>query len=103
MLKELGYKSESVLSGEEALKFLKDNNADVVLLDMMLGAGMNGRETYEKILTLYPDQKAIIVSGFSESDAVKATLQLGAGGFIKKPYSMDQLNRAVQEVLHPEK
>ncbi len=61
---------------------------------------MNGRQTYEEILKLYPDQKAIITSGFSESDDVKATFQLGAGGFIKKPYSMAQLGRAVKEALN---
>jgi DNA-binding NarL/FixJ family response regulator len=62
--------------------------------------GMNGRQTYEEILTLYPHQKAIIASGFSESDDVKAALQLGVSGFIKKPYTMDALGRAVKEALN---
>jgi len=50
-------------------------------------------------IKLNPDQKAIITSGFSESNDVKATLKLGAGGFIKKPYTMAQLGRAVNEAL----
>ncbi len=71
-----------------------------MVIDMLMEPGMNGRETYEKILKLYPEQKAIIASGFSENDAVSAALKLGASGFIKKPYSMNKLARAVKEALH---
>ncbi len=67
---------------------------------MMMDPGMNGRQTYEEITKLFPAQKAIIASGFSENDDVKAVLQIGIGGFIKKPYSMDQLGRAVKEALN---
>ncbi len=100
MLGNLGYNVHVVPSGEKALEFIKDKKVDLIVLDMLMGPGMNGRETYEEILKLYPSQKAIIVSGFSKSDDVKATLQLGAGGFIKKPYSVVQLGQVVGEVLN---
>lgn len=99
ILTTLNYRVESVSSGELALQFLQDNQVDLVVLDMLMEPGMNGRQTYEKILAIQPSQKAIIASGFSESDDVKEALGLGAGGFIKKPYSIDQLGRAVKEVL----
>ncbi|MBU1232590.1 MAG: response regulator [Proteobacteria bacterium] len=95
----LGYQTESVCSGELALKFLEEHQVDLIIIDMLMEPGMNGRQTYEKILAMYPDQKAIIASGFSESDEVKAALRLGVGGFIKKPYSRDQLGRVVGDVL----
>jgi two-component system cell cycle sensor histidine kinase/response regulator CckA len=66
---------------------------------MLMDPGMNGRQTYEEILKLNPDQKAVIASGFSESDDIKEVLELGAGVFIKKPYSMAKLGRAVKEAL----
>jgi PAS domain S-box-containing protein len=94
-----GYKVDSVSSGELALNFLKDRQVDLIILDMLMEPGMNGRQTYEEILKLYPSQKAIIASGFSESDDVTAALQLGADGFIKKPYSMDLLGRSVKKAL----
>ncbi len=100
MLEGIGYKIDSVCSGELAIKFVKDNPVDLLILDMLMDPGMNGCQTYEEILELYPNQKAIIVSGFSESDDVKAALRLGAGGFIKKPYSIAQLGRAIEEVLN---
>ncbi len=102
MLESLGYKVDTVCSGEEALAFVLARPVDVLVVDMLMEPGMNGRQTYEEILKLYPKQKAVIVSGFSESDDVKATLQLGAGGFVRKPYSMYQLGRAVSEVLKKE-
>ena len=99
MLINLGYKVDSVCSGELALEFLADNRVELIVIDMLMEPGMNGRQTYEKILELYPGQRAIIASGYSESDEVKAALELGAGGFIKKPYSMEELGRAVREAL----
>jgi len=100
MLQTLGYTVDSVSSGELAIEFLKDNSVDLLMMDMLMEPGMNGRQTYEEILTFLPGQKAIIVSGFSESDDVKAALTLGAAAFIKKPYSLKQLGRKVKEVLN---
>jgi signal transduction histidine kinase/CheY-like chemotaxis protein len=100
MLTTLGYKVDSVSSGEQAIEFLEKKQVDLIVIDMLMEPGLNGRETYEKILAMQPGQKAVIATGFSESDDVKATLQLGAGGFIKKPYSIDQLSQAVKKALN---
>ncbi len=99
MLQSFGYIVDSVSSGELAIDFVKNSPVDLIVMDMLMEPGMNGYQTYKEILKLYPDQKAIIVSGFSESDDVKATLELGARRFIKKPYSEVQLGRAVKDVL----
>ena len=61
---------------------------------------MNGRETYEKICARWPKQRAIVASGFSESGDVEAVLQMGAGAFIKKPYSLEELGSKVAQVLN---
>ena len=53
----------------------------------------------EKIIEFKPGQKAIIVSGFSKDNEVKKAMEIGASGFLKKPYSMEQLARAVQKEL----
>jgi CheY-like chemotaxis protein len=100
ILFSFGYVVDSVSSGELAIEFVKETPVDLLLIDMLMEPGINGCQTYKEILKLYPEQKAIVVSGFSESDAVKETLRLGAGGFIKKPYSIDQLGRMVKKVLN---
>jgi len=99
ILLELGYEVSSVASGEEAITFVKDTPVDLLVIDMLMDPGITGRQTYEQILEMNPGQKAIVASGFSESDDVKATLKLGASGFIKKPYSIDQLGYAVKDAL----
>lgn len=99
MLNILGYKTKAVSSGLEAIEYLKKNAVDLLLLDMIMEPGINGRETYEKIVKIHPYQKAIIVSGFSETDEVKKTQRLGAGRYVKKPFTLETLCLAVHEEL----
>ena len=99
MLESLGYNVVSAPSGEEALEYLKQESVDLVVLDMLMEPGMNGRQTYEKILKTEPEQKAIIISGYSASEDVNQALELGAGGFVKKPYTIELLGQKIREVL----
>ncbi len=99
MLTILNYKATCRDSGENALAYLQGHHVDLVLLDMLMAPGMNGCQTYEQMISINPGQKAVIISGFSESDDVKAALAMGAGKFIKKPYSINQLGRAIKETL----
>ena len=48
--------------------------------------GIDGLETYKRVLEINPHQKAIIVSGFSETDRVKEAQKLGTGAYVKKPF-----------------
>jgi PAS domain S-box-containing protein len=98
-LQKLGYHVDVVSSGEEAVEYMKKQKADLLLLDMIMDPGMDGCETYEKILDVHKSQKAIIVSGYSESDRVKGALGLGAGAYIKKPYLLNDIARAVRAEL----
>jgi PAS domain S-box-containing protein len=99
MLKKLGYVVSSVASGEEALSYMKDNSADLLILDMIMEPGMDGLDTYRNIIALHPAQKAIIASGFSETERVKEAQRLGAGKYIKKPYTLEKIGIAVKQEL----
>ena len=99
MLEAFGYKAKAVSGGEEAVEYLKENTVDLILLDMIMDPGINGRETYERIIKIHPNQKAIIVSGFVETDDVKETQKLGAGEFIKKPLTFEKLGVAIKKEL----
>ncbi|MDQ1329850.1 MAG: two-component system, cell cycle sensor histidine kinase and response regulator CckA, partial [Thermodesulfobacteriota bacterium] len=96
MLKELNYSVSSVKSGEEAVEYLKEHKVDLIVLDMIMDPGIDGLDTYRSILEIHPEQKAIIVSGFSETDRVKAAQSLGAGAYVKKPYVIEKLGLAVK-------
>ena len=99
MLRELGYSVISVSSGEEAVEYLKTNKADLLVLDMIMDPGMDGLQTYRKIIEIHPGQKAIIASGFSETDRVKELQNLGAGAYIRKPFLLEKIGIAVKEEL----
>jgi PAS domain S-box-containing protein len=99
MLSALGYRISTVNSGEEATKYLKEHRVDLLLLDMIMGAGINGRQTFEQAIGLQAGVKAIVVSGFSENDEVRRAQELGAGQLIRKPYSLNQIGRAVKQEL----
>jgi PAS domain S-box-containing protein len=99
MLSRLGYHTEVVDSGEEAIAYLEDNSPTLIVLDMIMDPGIDGFETYKRIVARKPGQKAIIVSGFSESEQVRKTQELGAGQYLKKPYTLETLGMAVRKEL----
>ncbi len=99
MLEKLRYFVTSVSSGENAVDYLKENNADLLVLDMIMDPGIDGLETYKRIIEFKPGQKAIIASGFSETERVKEVQTLGAGQYIKKPYTLEKIGVAVKEAL----
>ena len=99
MLDTLDYKTRAVSSGEEAVEYLKEHSVDLILLDMIMDPGINGRETYERIIGIHPDQKTVLISGFSESDEVKAAQKLGAGQYVKKPIALEKIGLAVKGEL----
>jgi PAS domain S-box-containing protein len=100
MLEKLAYTPASVPSGEAAVAYLKSTKVDLLLLDMIMNPGIDGLETYKQILRIHPCQKAIIASGFSESERVKEAEALGVGGFIHKPYSLEKLGLAIRTELN---
>lgn len=99
MLEKLGYSVKSVSSGEGAVDYMKGNSADLLVLDMIMDPGIDGLETYKRILEVNPGQKAIIASGFTETEQVKEAKRLGAGTYIKKPYLIEEIGLAVKAEL----
>jgi two-component system, cell cycle sensor histidine kinase and response regulator CckA len=99
MLGKLGYQVASVPSGEAAVDILQKHSVDLLVLDMIMPEGMDGLETYRRIISLHPGQKAIIASGYSESDRVRTLQQLGAGAYIQKPYTLERIGIAVRAEL----
>jgi DNA-binding NarL/FixJ family response regulator len=78
-----------------AVEYLRSNRVDLLLLDMIMEPGMDGLDTYRRIIEMYPGQKALIASGYTETDQVREAQQLGAGRYLKKPYTLKGLGLAV--------
>jgi DNA-binding NtrC family response regulator len=99
IMQRLGYDAHTAASGEEAVELIKNRLYDILLLDMIMPPGMDGLETYKQIVTIAPDQKVVIASGYAETERVRKAQQIGAGSYIKKPFTVEKIGLAVREEL----
>jgi PAS domain S-box-containing protein len=100
IIEQLGYVAKSAESGEQAVELLKHERADLLILDMIMDPGIDGLETYHQVKKLHPCQKAIITSGYAETERVKIAQRLGVGGYLKKPYTVHNLACAIKSELN---
>ena len=99
ILSHLGYSVDVVSSGEEAVNYLRSRSADLVVLDMIMPTGMDGLETFKQIKQIHRQQRAVITSGYSETQRVLETQALGAGEYVKKPYTIQAIGLAIKSEL----
>ena len=94
ILSKNGHRILQCKSGEECLERLKDKTgdiiADVCILDIRM-PGMNGLEVLEEIKKDYRDLKVIMLSALCTEEVVKRALELGADGFVAKPFQASSL------------
>ncbi len=100
IIEQLGYVAKSVGSGEQAVELLKRERADLMILDMIMDPGIDGLETYHRVKQVHPHQKAIITSGYAETERVQIAQRLGAGSYLKKPYTVHNLAVAIKSELN---
>ena len=99
ILRKLNYSVTTAASGEDAVAHMEENAVDLLVLDMIMDPGIDGLETYQRIKHIHPQQKAIIASGYSETHRVKEAQKLGAGQYIRKPYTLEKIGIAVRHEL----
>ena len=99
MLSLQGYDVDAVGSGEEAITVLSRRRVDLLVLDMVMPDGIDGAETYRRARAIVPDQRAIVLSGFAESDRVREMQQYGPVVFLRKPATMAGLSRAISQAF----
>ena len=99
MLTKLGYRTEAVSSGEAAVDHVAQRSVDLLLLDMVMDPGIDGLETYRRILAIHPGQKAVIASGYAETARIREAQRIGPAAYLKKPYGLDTLAEAVTAAL----
>ena len=95
LLTELGHDVVRATSGAEALRIAADGAFDAVLTDIVM-PGMDGFELAERLATLLPSTPVLFTTGYSDEIA-----RSGGGGrtILLKPYRMDTLAQALNQVL----
>lgn len=104
MVRLLGYDVETALDGKEALnKFLEAKDAsapfEVVVMDLSVRAGMDGREAVRCILTHDPKARVIVSSGHSRDSILKSYSDEGFWDFIIKPYDLKSLGEKLAKAI----
>jgi len=92
-----GYQLMTATSAEVALKLIKDEQPALALIDVKL-PGMNGIELLKIVKTDYPNIKTFVVTAFDDENK-KTVEDIGADAFFAKPVGLDQLKKAVVNVL----
>jgi len=85
LLKEEGYDVTTVLSGEEALRLLAEEDYDLVLTDIRM-AGMNGIELLKEVKRLHPGTEVIIMTSYASLETAVLALRSGAYDYLIKPF-----------------
>lgn len=98
-----GYKVASAQDGLEAIERIADPQVplDAVLLDLNM-PGANGIEVFRVIKATRPDAKVLVLTGHLTPEARGEFERMGQKHFVKKPYTLDELGRALRAALEGE-
>jgi two-component system cell cycle sensor histidine kinase/response regulator CckA len=99
VISSFGYNVATSCNGHEAINYLRNHRVDLVVLDMIMERNFDGLDTYREILKIHPEQKMIIASGFSPTERVVEMQNLGAGEYVKKPYTRKAIGKAIRAEL----
>ena len=99
ILSQHGYSTKCVPSGREAVEVIAREEFDILVLDMIMEDGFDGLDTFLEVQKTAPEIKCVIMTGLTESERVDEVLRLGASDCLSKPYTMDDLARAVRKAL----
>jgi two-component system invasion response regulator UvrY len=85
------------VSGEQAVQWCRDNQSDVILMDMNM-PGIGGLEATKKILRFSPDTKIIVLTVQTETPFPLKVMQAGASGYLTKCSATDEMIQAIRSV-----
>lgn len=105
ILKSVGYKVEFAKDGAEAIELYQKarksgESFDVVIMDLTIQGGMGGREAIKKLLTIDPQVKAVVSSGYSNDPIMANFKDYGFGAVISKPYNVIDLSKTLHKLIN---
>jgi PAS domain S-box-containing protein len=98
ILTMLGYRAVAVGSAEEALALASEPVFDLLLTDLVL-PGMHGGELMRRLVERWPGLEAIVMSGYTEDEAIRERIGRGTVRFLQKPFDVTTLAREISEAL----
>lgn len=98
-LERRGYLVFTTPKGEDGLELLKQHDPDLMLLDLSLKEGLQGREVLKQAIALKPTLKIAVLTGFGDDEEVRNTcISLGAKIVLTKPITLDGLKEELDKL-----
>jgi len=98
ILKKEGYQIKSTQSGTQALKYIEQEEFNVILTDLKMEK-VDGMRLLKRAKELYPDTEVVMITGFATVDSAIEAMKAGAYYYIAKPYKLDEVRKVVREAI----
>lgn len=98
-LQQYGYDTQYTTSGESAIAMVQEKKPDVILMDIMLGAGLDGIETAISIRKEF-DIPVIFLTAFSDESTVSRAQVTEPFGYLIKPFHARELYIAIELAIY---
>jgi YesN/AraC family two-component response regulator len=96
--KLIGYNSIITTNGVEALKFFKENNFDLIITDIHMPE-MDGYQLIKEIRKTNKQVPILVLSGFIDNEHISKVLNIGANGYIEKPFTIANIKSILKEFI----
>jgi len=93
-----GIEVDAALDGEEALAMLRDNEPDVVILDVMM-PGLSGLEVLKQIKVTHPHSQVILLTGHGSTKEGIEGMRLGAFDYLIKPVDIEEMLEKMSQAV----
>jgi response regulator RpfG family c-di-GMP phosphodiesterase len=93
-----GFACVEAASGAEALSYLRDHPATLVLTDLRM-PGMDGMTLLREIRARYPDVAVVMITGVADVDVAVSCLAMGAMDYLMKPFTTEEVRARVRQAL----
>ena len=97
-LENTGCEARVAEDGNEAIRVMEQNPADVILLDIRM-PGLNGMDVLKTIKQRWPDSEVVVITGYPTIESAKEAVRLGACDYIAKPVGPDDVIKAANEAM----
>jgi DNA-binding NtrC family response regulator len=98
ILKKEGYQIKSTQSGPQALKYIEQEEFNLILTDLKMEK-VDGMRLLKRAKELYPDTEVVMITGFATVDSATEAMKAGAYYYIAKPYKLEEVRKIVREAL----
>ncbi|OGW08766.1 MAG: Fis family transcriptional regulator [Nitrospinae bacterium RIFCSPLOWO2_12_39_16] len=98
MLEKEGYRTIAIDNGNDALKFIKDNDYDLIITDIKMPK-ITGIDILRESMTLHQNTPVIMITAFASTEVAVEAMKLGAHDYITKPFNVDEIKIIIKNAI----